>query len=73
MKMPYILTTTVKLHAQGVQRAPPIKVYRHKEPTWVLLKQTTISGHSCKVADVSTNHDNSNKRMLVLISTTKKK
>jgi len=65
IKMPYILTTTVKLHAQGVQRTPPIKVYRHKEPTRVQAKQTTISGHSYKVVDVSTNHDNNNKRMPV--------
>jgi len=63
--MPYILTTIVKLHAQRMQRASPVKVYRHKEPTRVLSKQTTISGHPCKVADVSTNHDNNNKRMYV--------
>jgi len=23
----------MKLHAQGVQRTPPVKVYRHKKPT----------------------------------------
>jgi hypothetical protein len=27
-----LTTTTVELPAQGVQRTPPIKVYRNKEP-----------------------------------------
>jgi len=71
--MPYILTSTVKLHAQGVETTPPIKVYIHKEPTRLQAKQTTVSGHPYKVVDVPTNHDNNNKRMPVWLSTTKKR